>query len=303
MAAAVLGDAPAAQRKRRRGQGAQDTTPRFTWQVASSWGASVSENKRKRDASKEFVQHLLLLYATGALSAKDLCILCHHAHGAGLEGDVELYAMKPGQSSAGNYQQHLDRVLPKSNAPTHYYLEVPVCARRSLKRSTREVPVVPLYEALAAEVAAAPPSQEQVLNATSEWAHLARRNRLFANAPVGADLYLLALYVDGVRFTRGTLAGHMDTFIGFTLRNLITGKRHLVCLLRKSELCRCGCRGWCTVYPVMEFLAWGVRALARGQRPGAMHDDSPWPADDSRRALAGTRLTPALFGAHSGGLG
>ena len=32
--------------------------------------------------------------------------------------------------------------------------------------------------------------------------------------------------------------------------NLVSGARHLVAVLKKKDLCRCGCRGWCSIRPI-----------------------------------------------------
>eukprot|EP00959_Pyramimonas_sp_CCMP1952_P102705 2148058-Pyramimonas_sp.AAC.1 len=53
----------------------------------------------------------------------------------------------------------------------------------------------------------------------------------------------------------------------FTHAHFTWTKRHLLGVLRKSQTCQCGCRGYCTVYAVMEFLAWSFRAGGLGKHP------------------------------------
>jgi hypothetical protein len=74
----------------------------------------------------------------------------------------------------------------------------------------------------------------------------------------GEAVYPFAIYLDGVPFQK------RDGLLCFTAYNLITLERHLVVLLRKSEMCKCGCTGWCTLFPVWLFLADAVAALAAG---------------------------------------
>ena len=79
-----------------------------------------------------------------------------------------------------------------------------------------------------------------------------------------------------------------ESFIGFFVYNLITGTRHLSVILRKSDLCACGCRGWCTLYTVFQFLAWSFISLAAGKFPTTRHDDGEWlESDGYRQKLAG----------------
>ena len=48
----------------------------------------------------------------------------------------------------------------------------------------------------------------------------------------------LAISLDGVQFNRR--AGMLAIY----LYNLVSGVRHMICSIRRSELCACGCRGW-----------------------------------------------------------
>jgi hypothetical protein len=95
----------------------------------------------------------------------------------------------------------------------------------------------------------------------------------------------LALYLDGVPSTK------RDGILGFWLYSLVTFKRHLICVLRKSQLCRCGCKGWCSLHAVWAFLIWSLRAMSAGVFPSARHDHILWqPADTDRAAKGGNRL-------------
>ena len=68
-------------------------------------------------------------------------------------------------------------------------------------------------------------------------------------------------------------------------------------MLRKSQMCQCGCLGWCTISPVLRFLAWSFTALAAGRMPQARHNGQAFaPAEDSdRKAKAGQPLLKALL--------
>ena len=74
--------------------------------------------------------------------------------------------------------------------------------------------------------------------------------------------------------------------------NLIAYKRHLVAVVRKSSLCKCGCHGWCTLHPIWCFVHWSVQAMGRGTFPTGRHDHAPWkPADAERADLQGSLLS------------
>ena len=80
----------------------------------------------------------------------------------------------------------------------------------------------------------------------------------------------LSLYFDGPPYTKN------DGFLGFFVYNHISNLRHLCVLLRKSDLCRCGCKGWCTLFVVMFFLHHCFESLAEGRFFQHRHDRAAW---------------------------
>lgn len=92
-----------------------------------------------------------------------------------------------------------------------------------------------------------------------------------------------AVFLDGTPFQ------NRDSFLALVVYNLVTFKRHIVGLLRKSNLCKCGCRGWCSVQPLLDLVRWSFEQLALGRHPSARHDGSAFdPADTERTARAGS---------------
>ena len=83
----------------------------------------------------------------------------------------------------------------------------------------------------------------------------------------------IAVYVDAVPFSR------TDAAIGFFIYNMVTGIRTLSALLPKTELCQCGCKGWCSFYEVFDMLHWSFLALRVGEWPTNRHDQLPFHAD------------------------
>ena len=75
-----------------------------------------------------------------------------------------------------------------------------------------------------------------------------------------------SLYLDAVPFSK------LDSLLGFFLVNEVNGARHLLGTLRKSSVCRCGCKAWCSLWPVLRFLWWSVAACMSGRFPSERHD-------------------------------
>ena len=63
-------------------------------------------------------------------------------------------------------------------------------------------------------------------------------------AHAGRPVLPCALYLDGAPFSK------RDGLVGLVVYNLVSMKRHLVAIYRRSNLCKCGCRGWCSLLPI-----------------------------------------------------
>ena len=61
-------------------------------------------------------------------------------------------------------------------------------------------------------------------------------------------MWLLAIYVEGTQFSK------LDSILGIFVVNLVTGSRHLVGTLQKTGVCKCGCKGRCSIFCVAEFV-------------------------------------------------
>ena len=77
----------------------------------------------------------------------------------------------------------------------------------------------------------------------------------------GHKAFPIIIYVDGVPTTK------RDGELAFWCYILGSKKRHLVCSVRKSRLRRCGCKGWCSIWPIWRLLHWSLKSLARRQFP------------------------------------
>jgi hypothetical protein len=178
----------------------------------------------------------------------------------------------------------LDKFLAvRDDAPEFYSLSVPGADRADGGRIVRQLEVQPPHELLAEEVRGNPKVLEELAAARphEEWARNYSEHPVVVANPAGTVLPL-AVYLDGVPFTR------TDGFLGIWVYNLISWRRHLVAVVRKSEMCSCSCRKWCTLWPIFHWLAWSLRALAEGLAPATRHDGSPFfPNEHHRIAMAG----------------
>ena len=115
--------------------------------------------------------------------------------------------------------------------------------------------------------------------ARGQWAPKYLDHPVVREAAAGEVVWPLAIFCDKVPYQS------RDSTLVFYAYNIVTATRHLVMALRSSELCRCGCQGWCTLFVVMQWLLWSLRACASGRWPASRHDGKPFAtAGDAHRA-------------------
>ena len=232
----------------------------------------------KEEAGVQLARCLVQLHAEGRLSAKSACILSHWAHRAGAAGPVADLAFRP-DAPTGHFQRHLDRAAGFRDQD-YYRLSVPTYSKKSKGRVAVPVSVVPPHEAIHAEFCEDPRLLSKAESKMPEWP------TAFGNHPVSqkADgpVTPLALYLDGAQYSKVGAS-----VLVIVVVNMLTGTKHLISTLNKRLLCRCGCRGWCTLRPLMEFLAWSLGALATGAFPSTSCDGAPWSGEEKKRASLG----------------
>jgi hypothetical protein len=229
------------------------------------------------------MKHLVTMYIQNKMTAKDLCIACHFAMLAGTPGAAwnEL-ALAPGQSSDGSYQRRIDKVFPPPD--DLYSVKTPFVARGS-DRLVKDLPTRLLHEAIASEVRADPTILDR--SAATEWPPSYNLHPAVQAAKASGDQLPLpvALYLDGVRYS-SAVSGRPNTVLGIWAYLLATGKRHLLINVRTQDYCRCGCRGWCSLHPLMSVLSWPIRQLCNGVRPTIRHDSRTGASDELLEGLA-----------------
>ena len=260
-----------------------------SWEIAGldrGEAAQTAEAQREQ-AGTALADLLLQLHREGLMTAKHTCLISHYAHKAGACGRVAEYAFRPGAPS-GHYQRHLDLTAglrDKAQKEKFYKVSAPCFSRRLRLKGTRQLDVLPPHECLQREFEENPALKEQL--EAAEWP------TSFGDHPVaqasGGPVLPVALFVDGAQYTKIGAS-----VIVFALVNLCSGVRHMICALDKRWLCKCGCRGWCTLRPIMVFLRWSFGALAAGSFPALDHSGNPWTdGDERRKSLA---QSPLAFG-------
>ena len=223
------------------------------------------------------------------LNAFQFCQLMYFAGKAGVQ-EATKHGMAPGGSS-GHYQRKLDTVMEgRRNTDIFYSLDVPGTAKHELSRVVQTTVAIVPHEALVEE--SLQPGFHTSLN---EWSASSlppcyRRHPAVNSEPsegaLGGPVLGLSFYIDGVPYS------NTDNVIGFRIQNLATRRRHLCAVVRKRTSCQCGCRGWCSLFPIFQFFKWSFDALASGFWPARRHDKQGWLDSDEGRKAQGDRPLP-----------
>ncbi len=204
--------------------------------VAAGWTQSM--------CGDVFIE-LLLDHYPGQVSGHLLCVLCYWAWRAGARGDQLAELAFPPGKHIGNYQRHLDAKLARG-ANSQSVLGLPLCTKSSILRDVVPTPVLAPTVELTSEI-------EKDTTFETDLALAVRDRQLpeayflhevVREAAPGELVAPVGLYIDAVPFQDN------DSILGFWVYTLITGVRHVVVVLKKSTLCHCGCKGWCTLWVV-----------------------------------------------------
>lgn len=239
------------------------------------WGATREEAER---CLFEFLVDLK--QRQKPMSAKDACILAFWMHKAGAGGQIEELCVPPDRQS-GAYSKKFDTCVGRPKDENFVYVSTPVQRRSSAGREVVPLPMRPPHDVFADEFR----SNGQSLIGKLKEAELPKCYHdhpvvtLQGDAENPQPAFPCALYVDAVPFSRE------DSVLGVWMVCLLTMKRWLLVALRKSEACTCGCRSWCSLYPMFNMLSWSITAMSRGVFPNTGHDGGQ--LDTIRAAVAG----------------
>ena len=236
------------------------------------------------DEAADMLLDLLLAKMTAGktFSAKSVCTICFWIKQMdGHLGKIGSHAHRPNNESTGHDQRKIDAasgVKMSDILKSHYRIDVPCCKKYDCGRSSHKLPVSVPYEALSSHVLQDPTTLVETRRRrdAEEWPRSYYEHLVVQAAPADATVVPYCIYVDGVPSTQ------RDRIIGLWIYDLVSMHGHLMVGFRKSEVCGCGCHGWCTYHVVFVFLGWAVQALAEGIHQRAKHDGKPWTTDDAK---------------------
>lgn len=215
-----------------------------------------------------------------------MAILLWAATQAGAIG-VDDLGVRPGLST-GYYSKHFKLALGLEDEE-HEIQNIPtaIYSKYAQEREFSSIPVIPPHEALAK----AWDRPEEELRATYDpddfCENFHEHPVVLAAGPENAHLVCgYAIYMDATPYTK------QENFYGIYVVDLRFNLHHICAILIKSEFCKCGCKGWCTIGPIHHFIAHCCNAFAIRRNPISRHDGKAWEkhVDDARADRAGKML-------------
>lgn len=290
----TMEEATLPQKRRRVGKSTIGPT-RHSWDTdyAEKSYEGLSDAQRVA-ACEKAIDILSKEHVENNLSAYTLCILAHFLSLAGVQGRIQEFAMEPGLQM-GKYQRRVDEVLGlRKSSARDYKLFTPGYNKKAGLRENLAIRTKCPVELLSDEINNSSETFDILDQGNFK---LGEQTEHFQTHPLVINrtpeerkrIVPYAVYLDGVPFSL-TRVGY-DTVVGFWIINLVTQTRHLVTAIRKSDMCKCGCKGWCTMAVVFFFLRFQFECLAAGVYPTSRHDKTDWlPNDCWRELLAGAAL-------------
>ena len=239
----------------------------------------------KAEAERALEELLVNLHLRGGLNAKMLCVVAFWCKHAGVGGPLGKFALRP-NSPSGHFNRKVRTALGLDSADARCMrISVPGHDRHDVGRVLHEVAVLPPHEVLNAEIVRNPSLLTDHARSVSKGGLPPIYSQHPVAAATGHAALPVCLYMDGVPYST------KDSLLGVWVYFAHSSRRHLVAALRKSRMCRCGCRGWCSFYELFRWLAWSFMSLAVGLFPATRHDGKLWQVYDSEReSLAGKAM-------------
>ena len=231
----------------------------------------------------DLIRYLEELYFNTTLNAKHLCTIMHHLERMGYE-QAAAYALDP-KSQSGKFQPKLDAAFDfKRSDDSLYPISLPCRSARAGHRKVCEVLSKPIHESLSEELrnnSRALEDWQKNIGEAECWIDAYEQHwKVREPTPEQKNLILpIVLYMDGAAFS------NKDSLYVFTARFAFSKKRHLAWAVRKTDLCDCGCKGWCTFSQLFSWIFWCLLSLVNGTRPTKRHDNLE--LDQRRAASAG----------------
>lgn len=231
----------------------------------------------KRQAGDELRRFLLEKFCLQGMTGSDVAQISYFASRAGASGVSDL-ALQPSSATKNGHHHvmnHAGMIYPEVDLD---YVKCPMFLKREAQRSLEEVPIFKPSKALKKYITAEMiPHPERDFHRIVGELDSYETHEVVCNARrkgLRTQVRPLAIYWDGVVYTKN------DSFFAAYTTDILTGQKFLAFLLRSEEMCQCGCRGWCSLFPLLSAWASDLKSLAEGEDTiyAVLDVQGDWPA-------------------------
>ena len=237
-------------------------------------------NEEKEHALKSYIAHKFLSGRWTGIECAEVSWLIGDARGRG----VKDFAVRPETATHGHGAAKLEKALGLDTFERKLYRAyVPIYDKVLCKRVMLSQPfILPeehVYDALV-EHGVEKFSVANYHSITPDIRNnsIVRRHGLHASG-------CLTLFVDAAPYSNN------DSIFMWYLTILPLAQRFMITVMKKEDLCDCGCRGQCTIQAIEHHIVESLRALAANKCQEQRCDGQHWqPGDAVRKARAGLAL-------------
>jgi hypothetical protein len=244
----------------------------------------------EEDAADKLIEFCTRLLLERTLTYQIFCLIMFYAGRLNADGITKCskFGLGPNYPS-GRYGRVCHKTLGIWRSRNYMYdITFPGRERKRIGREPITIPVVAAHEvvdkAFRDDATVRAKLQEKIAKKELPecyFTHPVVRDHGTIDNPI----FPMACFIDGVPYSL------VDGVLGVWLHCMISSRRWLLAVVRKSVCCTCGCRGWCTFYELFSYMHWVFNAMATQIYPSARHDGQPWRATDAvRQALSGGAL-------------
>ena len=231
----------------------------------------------KQQGGAELRQLLLEKFCVEGMSGAEVSTIAYYATRAGAcgVGDLGLAPTSATKNGHAHVKNHAGAIYPEVDLS---FVQVPMFTKREARRTVESVPILLPSKAFEKYL-----TQNLLQHPLDDFRKVVGELDGYLNHPVvqtamaeGLESIVrpIALYWDGVVYTKN------DSFWAFYCTDILSSQKFLSFLIRSEEMCQCGCRGWCSLHPLLQAWAADLEALARANpvRYAVLDLQGDWPA-------------------------
>ena len=265
---------------------------------------SPEELSAKAAAGKELRKMLVGLYLSENMSARKLCHSAWYHQKSGGVGMSDL-AKDPASTGdmthSGHFNEWVKHILAREHGDASFkFVKAPMHDKKGACRTEVSIPVAMPSESMSQHFfghtnaidASELRTPKPMVLPYAPWtqAHLEHSVvvQLLANGVHISRIRRIGIFLDDAGFTKN------ESFGALYLSDVGANERFLIAIVRKEELCQCGCKGFCTYWCIHDAVRHDLDSAADGRWVMSHSDGEPFLPESAESARAGRPMPLAM---------